>query len=217
MSKIKVRWGALIMLFVSLVSERTDIFLLWGLCALLHELGHLFAARVRKIEVEEIRLDFLGARICVKEGAGSYFDEVLIAAAGPSVNLIIVIAAALYLQGAGISPEALADSITAFFEGDRSSVGAVCFFAICSVLQGGTNLLPVKTFDGGRVIYCMTASLFGQGMAEALIGASTAACVFCLWTVALYLMLKTGAGLGIYVFCACLFLSTLSDSELIKK
>ncbi|MBQ4091139.1 MAG: hypothetical protein IJC64_02350, partial [Clostridia bacterium] len=94
--------------------------------------------------------------------------------------------------------------------------GALCFFALCSLLQGGLNLLPIKSFDGGRMLYCAAAAL-GQRFADTVLAICSGACVLSLWTVALYLMIKIGAGLGIYVFCACLFASTLSDGELIKK
>ncbi|MBQ4091308.1 MAG: hypothetical protein IJC64_03215, partial [Clostridia bacterium] len=108
MSKIKVTWGAIMMLAISLLSERTDVFLLWGLCALLHEFGHLIAARARGIEIEEIRIDFFGARICTGEGAGSYADEFILCAAGPAVNAAILCAIGIFLKAEGVSLETAA-------------------------------------------------------------------------------------------------------------
>jgi hypothetical protein len=42
---------------------------------------------------------------------------------------------------------------------------------------------------------------------------SSAVAAFVLWTVSLYLMLKISAGLGIYVFAACIFFTTLKGTE----
>ena len=75
------------------------------------------------------------------------------------------------------------------------------------------NLLPVRTFDGGRVTYCLSAILFGERRAENLLDVFSALSAFVLWTVSLYLMLKISSGLGVYVFSLCLFLSTFEKGN----
>ena len=99
------------------------------------------------------------------------------------------------------------------YSGEYTHLGALGFVAISSVLQGGINLLPVRTFDGGRITYCLSAMIFGERRATTILDIFSATSAFVLWTIALYLMLKISSGLGIYVFSLCLFLSTFEKGR----
>jgi hypothetical protein len=46
------------MVAAMIISDRADIFLLYALSAFLHELGHISAAKLMKIEIKEIKFDF---------------------------------------------------------------------------------------------------------------------------------------------------------------
>ena len=87
--------------------------------------------------------------------------------------------------------------------------GIAAFLGLSSLIQAAMNLIPVKTFDGGRIFYCTVAQMFGERCAERAIEITTVLAGLVLWTVALYLMLKVGGGLGIYVFAACILMSGL--------
>jgi len=216
--KIKIGAGAFFMAVAMLLSERADVFLLYGAVAVLHELGHLAAARLRGIAVREIRLDVSGARICAEEGELSYADELILCLSGPLVNMIIVVWGVFAAAARGISAEELTLSAQSYiFGGEPSAMGACTFFVMCAAIQGFVNLLPIRTLDGGRVLYCLCAMVFSQRAADRVLSVSGAMCAFVLWTVALFLMIKWGLGLGIYVFCACLFFGTLRDRELVGE
>lgn len=214
MKKIKLGIGAIIMAVATLLCDRPDVILLYALSATLHECGHLAAAYLLGIRVKEIRFEFSGVRICTEEGMTSYKKELVLAAAGPLVNIVIITVVIALFSICGISPieaEALCEG---FLSGEEYTVaGALGFLAISSVLQGGMNLLPIRTFDGGRMTYCLSAMLFGERRAEQILDVFSALSAFILWTVALYLMLKISSGLGIYVFSACLFLSTFEKES----
>lgn len=214
MRRIKVGAGALLMLGSMMISDRAEMLFLYVLSATLHEFGHLAAARALGIGVGEIRFEFSGVRICTEEKLTSYKSELLLAAAGPLVNFICVTVCVTIFSFLKISWDEAAELTDAFLKhGVYSHLGATGFFAIASLLQGGVNLLPVKTFDGGRICYCVIAMLFGERVARRVLDVSSALSAFVLWTVALYLMLRVSAGLGIYVFAACIFLSTLKDTD----
>ncbi len=218
MKRIRVGIDAVLALVLVLLCERADIFLIYGSCAVLHEIGHLAAARARDIEIKQIRIDISGARICTEQGAGSYTDEFILCMAGPLVNVIIVVVGALIIKLRGIEAEQLACAMERFMtDGEPNRMGIAAFFVTCAAVQGMVNLLPIRTLDGGRMLYCLTAKIFSQAAAERILGVTGALCAFAIWTVALFLMLKIGAGLGIYVFCACLFFSTVSDRSLVKN
>ena len=87
--------------------------------------------------------------------------------------------------------------------------GVFGFVALASLLQACINLLPVRTFDGGRIMYCFIALTLGERIAERVLDILSAFSAFILWVAALYLMLKISSGLGIYTFSACLFFGTM--------
>lgn len=214
MKKIKFSIGAIIMAAAALLCDRVDIILLYALSAALHESGHLAAAYLLGIRIKEIKFEFSGVRICPEEAVISYAKELLLAAAGPFVNFCIITVAIALFSSRNISPNVAADLCTHFLvDGEYTHIGALSFVALSSVLQGCINLLPVRTLDGGRVTYCLAALTLGERRAENLLDVFSALSAFILWTVALYLMLKISSGLGIYVFSACLFLSTFEKGN----
>ncbi|MBE6583562.1 MAG: hypothetical protein E7649_01085 [Ruminococcaceae bacterium] len=218
MNKLKVGAGAFLMLVAVILSERASVFLIYGACAVLHELGHLAAAWARGIEVEEIRIDISGARICTRQGAGSYADELILCMSGPMVNVAIVATGLIAARLCELPLDRAAQSVERLMlAGEITGVGALSFFVLCAAVQGAMNLLPIKTFDGGRMLYCFLAMTANDSLAERIVGVTGGVCAFAIWTVAMYLMIRIGAGLGIYVFCACLFFSTLRDGELVKN
>ncbi len=203
------------MIGATLISDRAEIFIIYALAAALHECGHLFTAKLLKIEIREIRFEFSGIRICTGDSVISYKNELLLAVSGPIVSIAIVIIGTSYLGAMGVTYiEATEACKKLLFEGVCSHIGGISFFALASLLQGIINLLPVRTFDGGRISYCIMSCLLGEGAAERFLDIFSALSAFLLWTVALYLMLKVSSGLGIYIFAIILFVSTFND---IKK
>ncbi len=214
MKKIRVSLGAVLMTVAMLLSDSTEIFILYAISAGLHELGHLCAARCRGVGIKEIRFDFSGVRICTESGVSSYKDELLIAVSGPFVNFSVIILTVSVLSVMGVSLGEATEGCRDFlFNREYTHIGALSFVALSSLLQGAVNLLPVRTFDGGRIAHCIAAVLFSERAAERMLDVFSSFSAFVLWTAALYLMLKVSSGLGIYVFSVCLFLSTLNNAE----
>ncbi len=93
---------------------------------LLHEMGHMLAAIMLRVPVREFGLCLSGAynrRAC----AGRRRDEVLISAAGPLMNLLLVLPL-LYLPAIGTK------------------------LAICNLMLCIVNLLPLQSSDGSRIL-----------------------------------------------------------------
>jgi Zn-dependent protease len=93
---------------------------------LLHEMGHMLAAIVLRVPVREFGL-CLGGAYNRRAYAGRCRDEVLISAAGPLMNLFLVIPL-LYLPVIGTKL-------------------ALCNLSLCVV-----NLLPLPSSDGLRIL-----------------------------------------------------------------
>jgi Zn-dependent protease len=203
MKKIKIGIGGVLMLGAMMLSERAELFAVFLTAAVAHELGHLIAAKVMRIGVKEIRLDTFGARICVEERLLSYKQELWLALSGPVANLATAMIAFFALPK---------DSQELFFEierfassGEWHTGGAAGFFILSSLIQAAINLLPIKSFDGGRALQCLLSLFVSETAAERIVEISSAISVGILWMMALYLMLKTSSGLELYAFSIGLF------------
>ena len=104
------------------------------LAALTHELGHCAMLRWLRARVTAVRITALGAEMRI-EGRLSYGGEVLAAAAGPAVNLLL----ALLLAYGGRLWKVL------------------YLFAGTQLVLGLFNLLPILPLDGGSMLWNLLA------------------------------------------------------------
>lgn len=148
---------------------------------LLHEAGHIIAARMLGKRIMEVHLMPVGFSVGLS-AASSYSEEFLIAAAGPVMNLLYLAAARIWMP---------------------SEVAASVFAASSSLAV--LNLLPVKTLDGGRMIGAVLSRFFGEGTADRVLYLSTCACLSVLWMLSLYVFFYSGINFTLLVFCAYLF------------
>lgn len=105
---------------------------------LIHELGHVIAAKHYGWTVLEVQLlPFGGAAVVDDRGGISAAEELLVAAAGPFMNAFMI-AAAGALQWAGLWSGAWAD-----------------YFIEANVWIGLFNLLPALPLDGGKMVLAL--------------------------------------------------------------
>jgi Zn-dependent protease len=112
------------------------------ICVFLHELGHAFSGRWFGVQTHDITLYPIGgvARMQAKELTP--FAELVIAACGPLVNLVIAFAIAMSFV-AKVSWENATDI---------GSLGPWEHLFIVNVALFCFNLLPVYPMDGGRIL-----------------------------------------------------------------
>lgn len=140
--------------------------------ALLHELAHYAVLHLCGVRAARFTLTGLGASLYVPElHRLSYGAELLSAAAGPLMNLMLWVL--LSLTGR--------EELT--------------LFAGAQMVLGVLNLLPVRPMDGGRILWLATAYLTEPYTADRVaaavgLAASSALLALCLW-----LVLTTGSGL----------------------
>ncbi|MFN3928069.1 MAG: site-2 protease family protein [Thermoflexus sp.] len=126
----------------------------WGLLfglVLLHEMGHLVAARLLRVPVTSVLLWPLGGFTAVRLPAGRFGAEFVIALAGPAVNLFIAI---------GLSAVGVGGSFGGPFRGPS---GFWSTLWLLNLLLGAFNLLPVFPMDGGRILRSLLALGLGEG------------------------------------------------------
>jgi len=134
------------------------------LCVTLHELGHSLMAQRFGVPVREIVLLPLGGVAVLGKNPDRPVHELLIAAAGPAVN--VVIAAVLVpitgvaVQWGGLDPRDLASG-----SAGPSAAAFLLWMLKANVALVLFNLVPAFPLDGGRMLRAVLA--MGTGYARA--------------------------------------------------
>ena len=138
MGKLKLKVHPLFILFgiYFAFTGKVYSFLVYTLCALIHETGHALSAEKSGYRLVNITLMPFGAIIKGDISGMSYLDEIRVALAGPITNLCI-----------GISIVALWWIFPDTYPYTELAVTAS--FALCLI-----NLIPAFPLDGGRILLC---------------------------------------------------------------
>ena len=125
-------------------------------CVLLHEFGHALAARRYGIRTPDITLFPFGGVARIERMPEKPVQELVIALAGPAVNVVIALLLWLGMMAAGaswrIDPTKFEGSLT----------GALLSVNVWLLLF---NLIPAFPMDGGRVLRALLALRLGQARA----------------------------------------------------
>jgi stage IV sporulation protein FB len=122
-------------------------------CVVLHELGHALAARRYGITTPDITLLPIGGLARLSRIPENPAEEIVIAIAGPLVN--VVIAAVLIALGAHLDLATVADI-------EKSAPGFLTRLAAVNVWLVLFNLIPAFPMDGGRVLRALLAFRLGR-------------------------------------------------------
>lgn len=126
-------------------------------CVVLHEFGHILTARRYGIVSPEVTLLPIGGVADMNRMPDRPYQELLIALAGPAVNLVIAAAILVYLG-------ATTDISQATHIADPQ-VGMLARLAATNVFLAVFNLIPAFPMDGGRVLRAGLAMWLGQAKA----------------------------------------------------
>lgn len=206
MKKIGLDIGGVIFMLALAVSYRPEAAAIYAAAAILHETGHLIAARAMGIEIARVRFELFGARIDIKDPLLPYSKELVLALCGPLFSFLYAGIGALVLKYSGGNIEECATGALSLANGGGAdALGMLCFFIQSNLAHGVINLLPVKGFDGGRALRCALARAVGERGADAVTDFCGAAVGTLAWIFALYLMIRISAGLGVFAFAAGIF------------
>ncbi len=140
-------------------------------CVVLHEFGHILTARRFGIVSTEVTLLPIGGVANLDHMPEAPYQELLVALAGPAVN--VVIALALFIALGTFQPEALTQL-------DDPHVNLLARLAAANLFLAVFNMIPAFPMDGGRVLRAALAmwlpraratriaAVIGQGFAFVL-------------------------------------------------
>ncbi len=123
------------------------------LCVLLHEFGHIFAARAFGVATPDVILLPIGGVSRLERIPEKPSEEFLIAIAGPLVNVAIA-ALLVGVGGASLQLQKLANL-------DISGGSLIDQLAAVNVFLAVFNLIPAFPMDGGRVFRAILATRLG--------------------------------------------------------
>ena len=184
--KIKIGFFA-VLLFISLAISRGYHTLIPLLAVIIHEGGHIIAAVALGKGFSGLELGIFGARLNLSERLLSYGEEFAICIAGPAANILSV----LFILGAYM----------------KSESESLLYFILSSLFLAFINLLPIKTFDGGRMLFCIIARISDEQKADFFLKVFSFISLFFIWSLSLYLLLRHTSSLSLFVFSASVFAS----------
>ena len=145
------------------------------LCAaVLHELGHLTASLLihKNVNLNGV---FFGLRINIKELL-SYREEIFVSSAGAGINLLTALA--IFLLG--------------------KSSEYLMFFGIINLMTGLSNLMPIKSFDGYRILKAILNLKYDIDFTDKLTNKISFSVLTLLSFFSLYLISKLNTGYVIF-------------------
>lgn len=130
-------------------------------CVTLHELAHSLVARSFQLPADEIILYPFGGAAQVDQDAPKPIQELLVAIAGPAINVMIaavlLVVTSAKLELAKLSPHWTGETITRSALSQPSTNTLLIWLISANIMMAVFNMIPALPMDGGRVLRAVLA------------------------------------------------------------
>jgi Zn-dependent protease len=173
--KVSVHWTFLLLIawivFSNVREGRTAIDILWSIgfilsifvCVVLHEFGHALTAQHYNIKTKDITLYPIGGIARLESMPKKPKEELIVALAGPAVNLVLVMLLILF-----VNRELLSDPANLAVIGPDNFLLA---FVAVNFWLAVFNLIPAFPMDGGRVFRALLSFKLNRAKATQIAAA----------------------------------------------
>jgi stage IV sporulation protein FB len=134
-------------------SSLTFMILLFA-CVLAHEFGHIFMARRFGVPTPDVTLLPIGGVARLERIPEKPSEELLIALAGPAVNVVIALGLVTFAN-ADLQPQSLAAM-------ESTRISMIDRLAVVNLFLAIFNMIPAFPMDGGRVLRALLAIRLGH-------------------------------------------------------
>lgn len=155
-----VQWGAVHGLNGALFGTLLIIALF--ACVTLHELGHSIAAQRFGIAVREIILLPLGGVALLSRNPTRPVQELIIALAGPAVNVVLAFVLGMLLLLVGDMSVLDSGAMLSGLDAEPSLTTMLIWLLEANILLVLFNMIPAFPLDGGRVLRAVLAMFMGM-------------------------------------------------------
>ena len=125
----------------------------------LHELGHALAAKKYKIKTKDITILPIGGLARLEKIPEKPIEELIVAIAGPAVNIALALIAGLFIS---IPP---LKELSLQLAGEVNQSNFFLNFFIVNIWLAVFNLIPAFPMDGGRVLRALLAMKYSRTIA----------------------------------------------------
>ena len=184
-------WWLLLIAFVFL-SGNLGTYAIALIIALIHELGHMIIALACGYGVGGIKIQPFGVGLMLKDSSVSCKHEILIAIAGPVVNVLLIIAGVFFLKA----------------KNDFSSV-----FFVTNIYMLCINLLPVLPLDGGRVLSATLRMEFDETQSGKIVRVVSVVCVAIIMALGVVCFFRSESNISLFIVALFLLDNIRQNSD----
>ncbi len=170
-----------------IISANNAIPFLTAVAISVHELGHILTSHLLSCGLTQLKTEAGGLRLFGRLSYSSYKEEALIALGGPLFNLITAILSYI-LVGNG-------------------------YFVQVSLSLALLNLLPIKSFDGNKILSAVLYQIFPWEIGESINSALSFIALFCIWCASVYVLIRSGRNVIPFLFSVLIFIKVITNGE----